>query len=162
MIVTAIKIVLLIAFVILIALAIGLVVMAGVAQSHDVVRIPVPQSTFVAGTEPKSIYSDAYVAPMEYSTFRDIDRVAQLAFHRGTKEVHRDEREVAYEGTMLGLSYTISYILMKDSSPQTLTVATTVRIVEPKKGKYCWMVAKHVHRHLLPYLLDRMVITAPD
>lgn len=162
MIITAIKIVLLGATLVLIALVIGLVVMAGVAQSHDVVRIPVPQSTFVAGTEAQSIYSDAYVGPMEYSTFRDIDRVSQQAFHRGDKEVYRDEREVAYEGSALGLSYTISYILMKDASPQTLTVATTVRVVEPRKGKYCWMVAKHVHRRLLPYLLDRMIIMAPD
>jgi hypothetical protein len=162
MIVTAIKIVLLIAFVILIALAIGLFIMAGVAQSHDVVRIPVPPSTYIAGTEPKADYTDAYIGPMEYSTFRDIDRVAQQAFHRGDKEVYRDEREVAYEGSALGLSYTISYILMKDSSPQTLTVATTVRYGEQKRSRYAWMVAKQVHRRLLPYMVDRMIIMAPD
>lgn len=156
-----IKIVLLGAFLVLVACAIGLFVMAGVAQSHDVVRIPVPQNTFIASTQAMADYSDAFVAPMTYSTFRDIERVAQQAFHRGKREVFRDEREVAYEGTAPGLSYHVSYILMKDPAPQTLTVATTVRF-ENKKGRYYWMVVKHGHRRLLPYLLDRMVIMAPD
>ncbi len=157
-----IKIVLLGAFVILVAIAGGLFIMAGVAQSHDVVRIPVPPNTFIAGTLPTSDDSDAYVGPMDYSTFRDIERVAQQVFHRGTREVYRDEREVAYDGTAFGMSYRISYILNKETSPQTLAVATTVQFGPQKRTRYYWKVAKQVNRRLLPYLLDRMIIMAPD
>jgi hypothetical protein len=109
-----------------------------------------------------SNYADAVIAPMRNSTFRDVDRVAQQAFDRGEKEVFRGKREVAYQGEALGFRYYISYILMKDSSPQTLAVATTVEIGPDKKQRYLWKVAKHFHRQLMPYLLDRMVIEAPD
>jgi hypothetical protein len=162
MIVVAIRIVLLGAFVVLLACGIGLFVMSGVAQSHDVVRIPVPNSTFVGGAAPTSHYADAYIAPMRYSSFTNIERVAQQAFHRGEKEVFRDEREVAYEGKTLGLTYVVSYILAKETSPPTLTVATTVNLASKRKGRFYWMLVKPVHRHLMPYLLDRMVIMAPD
>jgi hypothetical protein len=156
-----IKIIIMGAFVVLLVCAIGLFVMAGVAQSHDVVRLPVPSGTFIAGTLPTADYSDAYVAPLRYSGFSSIERVAQQAFHRGHREVFRSDSEVAYEGRASGLEYYISYILRRDTSPPTLAVATTVRIRE-KKGRYYWMVAKQVHRRLLPYMLDRMAITAPD
>jgi hypothetical protein len=158
---TILRILLLGAFVILIALAAGLAIMAGVAQSHDVVRIPLPSSTFIASTESGSDGSDAYVAPLNYSTFRDIDRVAQLAFHKGQREVFRDEHEVAYEGETAGVHYYISYILVRDIQPPTLIAATTVQ-VQNKKGRYYWRVVKHVHRRLMPYMLDRMSIMAPD
>ncbi len=158
-----IRILILGAIVVMIACGVGLFVMAGVAQSHDVVHIPVPPNTYVVSTEPMSDYSDAFIAPMTYSFFANIDRVAQQAFHRGDKEVFRDEHEVAYEGRKFGLSYVVSYILEKDQSPQTLTVATTVKVVDPKKrARYLLMIGKPIHRCLIPYLLDRMVILAPD
>lgn len=158
-----IRIVILGAIVLLIAGGIGLFVMAGVAQSHDVVHIPVPPNTYASSTEPMADYSDAFIAPMNYSVFSNIDRVAQQAFHRGDREVFRDEHEVAYEGTKFGLKYTVSYILEKDQSPQTLTVATTVKVVDPKKrARYLIMIGKPIHHCLIPYLLDRMVILAPD
>lgn len=158
-----IRIVILAAIVVLIACGIGLFVMAGVAQSHDVVHIPVPPSTYVESTLPMSDYSDAFIAPMGYSTFANIDRVAQQAFHRGDKEVFRDQHEVAYEGRKFGLSYVVSYILEKDQSPQTLAVATTVKVVDEKKhARYLLVILKPIHRALIPYLLDRMVILAPD
>jgi hypothetical protein len=155
------KVVLMGMFVVLLACALGLFVMAGVAQSHDIVHIPLPPATFIASTEPKASHSEAYIAPLRYSSFRDIDRVDQLAFHRGQREVYRDEHEVAYEGEAIGLRYVISYILSRETSPQTIAVATTVTFKD-KKGFYLWKVLKHVQRRLLPYLLDRMVVTAPD
>ena len=149
--------------VVVIACAIGLFIMAGVAQSHDVVPIPLPPSSYVASTEPMSDYSDAFIAPMNYSTFANIDRVAQQAFHRGDREVFRDEHEVAYEGRKYGLSYVVSYILTKDTAPQTLVVATTVKVADEKKrARYLLTILKPIHRSLIPYLLDRMVILAPD
>jgi len=161
---TIIRIVLLGAFAVLVACAVGLVIMSGVAQSHDVVRIPVPPSTFVGGTVSTADFADAYIEPLNYSTFTNIDRVAQVAFHQGDKEVFRNQREVAYEGTRCGLNYVISYILAKDTSPQTLTVATTVRRVDKgRKGpRFLLALWKPVHRRLMPYLLDRMAILAPD
>ena len=155
------KVVLLGVFVALIASAIGLFVMAGVAQSHDVVSIPLPPSSFIASTVPTSDDADAFVAPLRYSTYRDIDRVAQLAFHKGQREVFRDETEVAFEGETAGLHYYISYILVRDTSPPTLVAATTVQFKD-KKGRYYWKALKHVHRRLMPYMLDRMSIMAPD
>ncbi len=155
------KILVLGAAVVLLACSIGLFIMAGVAQSHDVVRIPLPPNTFIAGTQSMADESDAYVGIMKYASFRDIERVAQQAFHRGEKEVYRDEREVTYEGTGPGITYHVSYILMKNPEPQTLTVATTVTFTE-KKSRYYWKVYKQVHRALLAYMLDRMIIMAPD
>lgn len=157
-----IRILLLGAFVVLLVCAIGLFIMSGVAQSHDVVSIPVPQGTFIAGTIPNSDYSDAYVGPMEYAGFASIERVEQQAFHRGIKEVYRDEREVAFQGEALGYTYHVSYILFKDPRPSTLVVATTVKYGPDKKRRYLWKVAKQVHCRLMPYLLDRMIIMAPD
>lgn len=155
------KIVLLGVFVVLIASAIGLFIMAGVAQSHDVVRIPLPSSSFIASTAPNSAGADAFVAPMRYSTYRDIDRVAQLAFHKGQREVFRNDTEVAYEGETAGVHYYISYILVRDTSPPTLVAATTVQ-TKDKKGRYCWKAFEQVHRRLMPYMLDRMIIMTPD
>ncbi len=159
---TLIKLLLLGVFVVLIVCAIGLFVMAGVAQSHGVVPIPLPPGTFIAGTEPTSDYADAYIVPMQYRSYRDVARVAQLAFHRGDKEVYRDEREVVYEGERAGIHYYISYMLMKDPQPTTLTVTTVVKYTDPKKGRYLWMVGRQIHRRMMPYLLDRMAVTAPD
>ena len=76
-------------------------------------------------------------------------------------EIYRSKNEVAYEGRTAGVDYIVSYILMKETSPQTLTVATAVKTGN-KKSRYYWMVAKQVHRRLMPYLVDRMVTTAPD
>jgi hypothetical protein len=161
MIVDLIKIVIMGAFVVLLACVVGLFIMAGVAQSHDVVRLPVPSGTFIAGTQPTSDHSDAYVAPLKINGFSSIERVAQQAFHRGQREVFRSDNEVAYEGQAPGLEYYISYVLTRETSPPTLAVATTVRIKE-KKGRYYYMVANQVYRRLLPYMLDRMAIMAPD
>ena len=163
MILVAIRIVVLVAFVILIACGIGLFVMAGVAQSHDVVRIPAPNGTFISGDDPHANYTDAYIAPLGYSGFRDIGRVAEQAFYRGDKEIYRDDGEVTYQGTVAGMfHYKMSYLLAKDQSPQTLTVVSSITLAEGKKARYLWVVAKPIHRHLIPYLLDRMVIMAPD
>lgn len=155
------RIALLGAFTVLLAIAIGLFVMAGVAQSHDVVSIPLPTSSYIASTLPGSSDSDAFITPLRFSSYRDIGRVAQLAFHTGDREVFRDDREVVYEGETAGIHYYISYILMRETGPSTLVVATTVQI-QNKKGRYSWMVLKQVNRRLLPYMLDRMSVLAPD
>ncbi len=161
MILTAVKILLLGAVVVLITCVIGLFIMSGVAQSHDVVRVPVPPGSYIPGYLATPDYADAYVSPLRYATYSNIDRVAQLAFHRGDREVYRGKNEVAFEGETLGVSYVVSYILVKNTSPQTLTVATAVRTPE-KKGRFYWKIAKHIHRRLMPYLVDRMATTAPD
>jgi hypothetical protein len=158
---TIIKILLFGAFVVLITCAVGLFIMAGVAQTHDVVRIPVPSGSYIAGALGTPDYTDAYIAPMPFRSFGNIDRVAQQAFHRGDREVYRGKNEVAYEGKKAGVEYIVSYILAKDTSPQTLTVATAVKTGD-KKSRYYWRVAKQVHRRLMPYLVDRMVTSAPD
>jgi hypothetical protein len=158
---TILKILLLGALVVLIALSVGLFIMAGVAQSHDVVRIPLPPSTFIAGTATDSNGADAFVAPLRHSSYRSIDRVAQFAFHKGQREVYRDDHEIAYEGETAGVHYYISYIIARDTSPVTLVAATTVQ-TKDRKGRYYWKVFKHVHRRLMPYMLDRMTIMAPD
>lgn len=157
----AIKILLFGAFVVLVTCAVGLLIMAGVAQTHDVVRIPVPSGSYIASAIPNPTYTDAYVGPMQFHSFANIERVAQQAFHRGDREIYRSQNEVAYEGRTAGVDYIVSYILVKETSPQTLTVATAVK-TSSKKSRYYWMVAKQVHRRLMPYLVDRMVTTAPD
>lgn len=151
----------LIAGLVVIAIAgfIGLFIMAGVAATHDVVRIPVPSGSHLAPL--KADYADAYLAPLEYNTYRSIEGVTANAFRHGGKEIFRSENEVVYEGYRLGVRYFTSYRLDRTTSPNTLALITVVRIHEPK-GKYAWRAFRPVHKRLAPYLLDRMAQAAPD
>jgi hypothetical protein len=98
---------------------------------------------------------------MRYSTYSNIDRVAERAFHKGRSEAFRDAHEVVFEGRLIGLHYYVSYVLTRETSPNTLALATSVRF-EDKKGKYVWKVLRPIYRRLAPFMLDRMAVAAPD
>jgi hypothetical protein len=138
---------------------VGVFIMAGVAGTHDVVPIPVPSGSSLSTM--KSDYADAYRAPLTYNTYRNIDRVAEHAYHTGAVEVSRNENEIVFEGYRGGVRYFISYMLDRQTTPNTLTVITLVR-VHSTTGDYLWKVVRPVHKRLAPYLLDRMAQGAPD
>jgi hypothetical protein len=141
--------------------AFGLFVMAGIAATHDVVRVPIPTSSYLTPFAERSNFSVAYRAPLEYNTFKDINQVAAYAFFRAQHEIARSDSEVVYSGARLDLHYFVSYILGKQTSPPTLTVVTVVRF-RNRTGRYVWEVLGRVHHRLVPYLLDRMAQLAPE
>lgn len=145
--------------VLLIACAVGLFVMAGVAATHDVERVSPPASSFLASV--RSDHEVAFKAPMEYDTYRDIDRLAQFTAHRGLTERYRDARELVYEGSLPGATYLVSFVLMRDKRPNTLTM-TTAFTLHGSAGRYLWFIYRPVYRFLGAYLLDRVVENAPD
>ena len=139
---------------------VGLFAMSGVATSHDVIRVPVPRDSYLAGNVQTADYADAYSAPMRFNSYGTIDQVAESAFHKG-QEAHRDDHEVAYSGKAPGLDYHISYILDLGARPRTLTVATTVHF-HGWIGRAYWFVARPIHRMFVPVMLDRMAQAAPQ
>jgi hypothetical protein len=145
--------------VVAIAAVLGLVVMAGVAATHGVVHIPVPSSSYLSSV--KADHIDAYRAPLEYNTYRDIARLTAFIQHNGERETYRSDDEIVYEGRAPGVTYFVSYILDRTTNPQTLSMVTAVRIHD-RKGRYFWKVFRPVYRRLAPYLLDRLAQSAPD
>jgi hypothetical protein len=146
-------------FVLVVAAAVGLFIMAGVASTHDVVRIPVPKSSYLATMD--SVYTVAYIAPMDFDTYRSIDRVAEVTARKGLEETNRNDHEIVYQGSFPGVTYYFSYILSKDIQPNTLAMVTAVQ-VRNKKGHYLLYLYRPIYRLLGPYLLDRAVQAAPD
>ncbi|HEX5131718.1 MAG TPA: hypothetical protein VFX92_04425 [Candidatus Krumholzibacteria bacterium] len=138
---------------------IGLFIMAGVAGTHDVVPIPVPSTSYLSVM--MGDYKDAYRAPLEYNTYRNVDHLAENAFKNKGKEIFRDDDEIVFEGYHFGIRYFNDYLLDRSTSPHTLSMVTVVRIHE-KRGKYLWKFFKPIHRRLAPYLVDRMAQAAPD
>ena len=138
---------------------IGLFIMAGVAGTHDVVRIPVPSDGYLSTM--KHDFVDAYRAPLRFSTYRDVDRLSREAFRLGGVEVYRSEHEIVYEGYRAGIRYYLSYTLDWTTSPNTLTMVTLVR-VHGTNAEYAWKAVKPIHKRLSPYLLDRMAQAATD
>jgi len=134
---------------------IGVAVMGGLARSDGVENAEIPPDSYIFGYAGQADYADAYVAPMQFSAFGNIDAVAANAFERGDHEIHRSEREVTFEGTAPGVTYQISYILDLSASPATLTVCTAVH-VENRRGRAYFTVVKPIHKMLLPYLVNRM------
>jgi len=133
----------------------GLFVMAGVASVHG---IPVPSTSFVASLQ--ADYSDAYRAPLEFNTYRDIAQLTEYISHNGERESYRGDNEIIYEGRAPGIQYFVSYILDKTTVPQTLTMVTSVRLLN-RRGRYFWTVFKPIYHRLAPYLVDRLVQAAP-
>ncbi len=146
-------------FVLIVAVAVGLFIMAGVASTHDVVRIPVPNASYLATMD--SAYTVAYIAPMDFDTYRSIDRLAQFTARKGLEETNRDDKEIVYQGSLPGVTYYISYMLSRDTQPNTLAMVTAAQ-VRNKKGHYLLYFYRPVYRLLGPYLLDRVVQAAPD
>jgi hypothetical protein len=139
----------------------GLFIMAGIAATHNVVRVPVPSSSYLTSLTQHSDFSTAYRAPLDLNTFRNINEVAAYAFFRGDRELARTDDEVVYTGSQFGLHYFFSYMLDKQANPQTLTVVTLVRF-RNQKGRYAWQIVGRIQHRLIPYLLDRMAQLAPD
>ena len=147
------------AIVVAITGVLGLVIMAGVAGTHDVVPIPVPSTSYLSGLQ--GDHTSAFRVPLSYNTYRDIDYVANAAYPLGGKEIYRGDGEVVYEGYRGGIRYYTAYMLDHKTSPNTLTVVTLVRL-HTDKSKYLWKVLRPIHKRLAPYLLDRMAQAAPD
>ena len=158
---TVLKAVVVIAIVMVITGIIGMFIMAGVAGTHDVVPIPVPSYSYIANQLGPVDYVDCYRVPLEFKTYVKLDTVIEHAFHKGDREVYRDEHEVVYEGRTLGMQYFLSYILDRGTIPATLSIATAVRIQE-KNSHYYWKVIRPIYRRFSPFMLDRMAQSAPD
>jgi len=141
---------------------IGLVIMAGVAGTHGVKRVAIPENSYLAAAAQSADYADAYRIPMEFVFYRDIHGVIQNATIKGDNEVHRSETEVVYEGKAPGLRYQVSYVLDRSVDPPTLAMVTVVKITDPGKGRYYWKAFRPIHRSLAPYMLDRLASNAPN
>jgi hypothetical protein len=157
---TLFKVIIIAAIVLAITGGLGLVIMAGVAGTHDVKPIPVPKESSIYGLAQEWDYADAFRRPMEFSAYRDIKQVSENAPIKGDGEIHRTTKEVVYAGKLPGMNYQVAYLLDRDSFPPAVEMVTVYRIKD-KKGKYFWKVFRRVHRCLAPYMLDRLGSRAP-
>ena len=157
---TLFKIIVVLAIVIAITGGLGLVIMAGVAGTHDVKPIPVPKDSSIYTLSQEWDYGDAFRRPMEFGSFKDIKQLSENVPIKGDGEVHRTPKEVVYAGKLPGLSYQVAYRLDRDSYPPAVELVTAYRIKD-KKGKYFWKVFRRIHRCLAPYMLDRLGSRAP-
>jgi hypothetical protein len=158
---TLLKVTLVTLIVIAITALVGIVIMAGVASTHGVERIDVPEGSFLAATAKSADYADAYRIGMEFASYRDIPRVIENAPIKGDDEVYRGDFEVVYQGEAPGLGYHVAYILDREPVIPTLTMVTTVRIMD-RKGRYFWKVFRPIYGCLAPYMLDRLAARATD
>jgi hypothetical protein len=138
----------------------GLVIMAGIAGTHDVKPIPIPKTSSIYMLAQEWDYADAFRRPMEFGSYHDIKQMADNVPVKGDGEVHRTTKEVVYAGTLPGMSYQVAYMLDRDTFPPAIAMVTAYRIKD-KKGKYFWMGFRKIHRCLAPYLLDRLGSRAP-
>jgi len=152
-------------FVALIVLAIaggiGLVIMAGVAGTHDVKPIPIPRDCSIAVLAEQWDYSDAFRRPMEYGAYKNIHQVIENAPLKGDGEIHRNAKEVVYAGSWPGVNYQIAYILDRETHPYSVQLVTAYRF-KGSKSKHLLKVYKPIHRCLAPFLLDRLGSRAPS
>jgi hypothetical protein len=139
----------------------GLVVMAGVAATHDVKPIPIPRKSSLAHLATTWDYADAFRRPMEFSSYRDIHQMMENIPFRADGEIHRTDREVVYAGSLPGLTYQVAYRLDREGFPPAVEIVTVYRFTD-SKGKYVWKLFKPVHRCLAPYFLDRLGASAPS
>jgi hypothetical protein len=140
--------------------AFGLVIMAGVAGTHDVKRIDVPKQSSLYTMSTEWDYSDAYRRPMEFNSYRDIKQVAENVSIKGDGEIHRSANEVVYAGHLPGIDYQAAYRLDRSGFPSAIELVTCYRL-KNNQGKYLWKVFRRVHRCLAPYMLDRLGERAP-
>jgi len=138
----------------------GLVIMAGVAGTHDVKPVPVPPDSGIASLAEQWDYGDAFHRPMEFNSYRNIDQVVDNIPFKGDDEVHRSNTEVVYAGTLPGINYQIAYSFDRDNFPPSVTLVSAYRIKDGT-GRYFWKLWKPIHRCLAPYLLDRLAERAP-
>lgn len=148
-------------FVLAVTAGLGLVIMAGVAGTHDVKPVAIPRDTSLASIAAQWDYADAFRRPMEFNAYRDIDQVISNVSVKGDGEIHRSKNEVVYSGTVLGMNYQVAYILDRDQYPPALMLVTAYRFKNPKQ-KSLWKVYRPVHRCLAPYILDRLGSRAPS
>lgn len=137
----------------------GLVIMAGVAGTHDVKPIPIPNNSSLAPIADMWDYSDAFRRPMEYVSYRDIAEIVTNAPFKGDGEIHRSKHEVVFAGTLPGINYQVSYMLDRESFPPAVQLVTMYKIKD-KKGRYFFKVWRLVHRCLAPYTLDKLASQA--
>jgi hypothetical protein len=138
----------------------GLVIMAGVAGTHDVKPIPIPKHTTLATLASAWDYADAFRAPMEYVSYRDIHEIIANVSIKGDGEIHRSAKEVVFAGKLPGINYQVAYMLDRESFPPALQLVTIYK-VKDRKGRLLWKVWRPIHRCLAPYMLDRLAARAP-
>lgn len=138
----------------------GLVIMAGVAGTHDVKRIPVPKESSLYINSEVWSYADAYRRPMEFNSYRNIKQVADNVTIKGDGEIHRSDKEVVYAGHLPGIDYQVAYLLDRSGFPPAVELVTLYNI-KGDKGRYLWKVFRLIHRSLAPYTLDRLGERAP-
>jgi len=148
-------------FVLAITGGLGLVIMAGVAGTHDVKPVAIPRDSSLAALAVQWDYADAFRRPMEFNAYRDINQVIEKAPFKGDGEIHRSAKEVVYSGSGLGMNYQVAYMLDRDQYPPSLTMITAYKFKNPK-SKSLWKVYRPIHRCLAPYLLDRLGTRAPS
>ena len=158
---TLFKVLFLTLFVLAITGGLGLVIMAGVAGTHDVKSIPVPPGSSLAVIADQWDYADAFRRPMEFNSYRDIHQVIENAPVKGDGEIYRSATEVVYAGTVPGMQYQVAYILDRTGFPPAIELVTAYRFKDPK-DRYLWKVYRPIHRCLAPYLLDRLGSRAPS
>lgn len=160
---TLFKVVFLTLLVVALTGGLGLVIMAGVAGTHDVKPIPIPKDCSLATIATQWDYADAYTRPMEFNSYRDIHQVMDNVSVKGDGEIHRTAHEVVYAGTVPGMNFQVAYMLDRDSFPPTVKMVTVYKFkFKDWKGKYLWKVYRPIHRCLAPYILDRLGSRAPS
>jgi hypothetical protein len=140
--------------------AAGLVIMAGVAGTHDVKRIPVPKESLLFAMSTMWNYSDAYRRPMEFNSYRDIKQVIENVSIKGDGETQRSSNEVVYAGHLPGIDYAVSYRLDRSGFPPAIEMVTCYRL-KSAQGRYLWKILRPVQRCLAPYMLDKLGSRAP-
>lgn len=158
---TLFKVVFLTLFVLAITGGLGLVIMAGVAGTHDVKPIPIPKDSSLATLAAQWDYADAYRRPMEFNSYRDINQVIDNVSVKGDGEIHRSAKEVVYSGSVPGMNYQVAYSLDRDGFPPAVQMVTVYQFKD-SKGKHLWKVYRLMHRCLAPYILDRLGSRAPS
>jgi len=135
--------------------AAGLAIMAVVAGTHDVIRIPVPKECSLYTNAGMWDYADAYRRPMEFNSYRNVDQMIANISIKGDAEIHRSETEVVYVGHLPGIEYQVSYMLDRNDFPPAVELATIYRF-KTRTGRYLWKLFRPIHRCLAPYMLDRL------
>jgi hypothetical protein len=147
--------------VLLVTAGVGLVIMAGVAGTHDVKPVPVPKDSSLSMIAAQWDYADAYRRPMEFNSYRDINQVIENVSVKGDGEIHRSKKEVVFAGSVPGMNYQVAYYLDREGFPPAIQMVTVYRFKD-SKGKHLWKVYRPIHRCLAPYILDRLGSRAPS
>ena len=141
--------------------AAGLVIMAGVAGTHEVKHIPIPKDCSLYTMSTEWDYADAYRRPMEFGAYHDLKQMNDNVSIKGDGEIHRSAKEVVYAGHLPGIDYQAAYILDRDVYPYAVELVTCYRL-KNSQGRYLFKVWRPIHRCLAPYILDRLGSRAPS